>query len=251
MLRVSVAAVHFLSLAIGVSANLVRYHALRDPTDAERLRKLFAADNVSGLVAITWIGSGVWRAFGGLEKGTDYYLGNSFFHAKLGLIGLAFAFEIWPMVAFIRWRSADRRGETIDARRAPLFRKLIVGEMIATALAIVCASAMAQGLGARTTGQGYERVQGIFRARCAACHDAQVRTAGLDLKTDARGALVGVRSTQWPELALVVPAEPGRSLLVQKLRGAQAHGASMPPAGRIPDAELAAIEAWVKAGALP
>ncbi len=250
MLRVVVAAVHFLSLAIGVAANLARYHALSDPTDPARRRQLFTADNVSGLVAITWIGSGVWRAFGGLEKGTGYYLGNPVFHAKLGLIGLAFAFEMWPMVAFIRWRYAERRGDAIDARRAPLFRRLIVGEMIATALAIVCASAMAQGVGARTAGEGYPGVQAIVRARCVSCHGPGLKTAGLDLATDARGALLGARSTQWPELTLVTPGDPARSLLVHKLKGTQQpHGSSMPPTGRLPDAEIAAIERWISGGA--
>lgn len=251
MLRLVVAAVHLLSLAVGVAANLVRYLALRDVGDPEKRRLLFTADNVAGVVSITWIGSGLWRAFGGLEKGSDYYLSNPFFHAKLGFIGVALALEIWPMVAFIRWRYAERRGEAIDASRAPLFRRLLLGEMIVTALALVCASAMAQGFGARAGGEGYAAVQTIVRTRCVSCHGERTRTAGLDLERDPRGALREKRSSQWPELLLVTPGDPDASLLVQKLRGTQAHGASMPLGSRLPEPELGVVEAWVKAGAGP
>jgi putative membrane protein len=251
MLRLVVAAVHFLSLAIGIGTNVARYFALEDPNDPKKRRALFAADNLSGVIAITWIGSGLWRAFGGLEKGTDYYLGNPFFHAKLGLIGLVFAFELWPMVTFIRWRYAERRGETFDTRRVPLLRKLIVAELVGTALVIVCASAMAQGFGARSRGEGYGRVKSVMLARCVSCHGPATRTAGLDLQSEPRAALLHRPSSQWPEAKLVVAGDPDRSLLVQKLRGKQTHGGAMPPAGPLPGAEIEAVEAWVKAGAPP
>lgn len=249
MLRWVLAAVHLLSLAVGVGSNVVRYLALRNPSDPEQHKLLLTADNVGGIVSITWIGSGLWRAFGGLEKGSDYYLSNPFFQAKLGLIGVALLFEIWPMVVFIQWRYAARRGEALDLRRVPLFRKLILGEMVLTVLAIFCASAAAQGLGSRPSGEGYAAVKGVFLARCVSCHGEQTRTAGLSLERDARGSLVERRSSQWPELALVAPGAPDASLLIQKLRGTQQHGTSMPPAGRLPDAELAVVEAWVKGGA--
>lgn len=251
LLRLIIAAIHLLSLALGVSANLARYLALRDPTDPERRKLLFAADNVAGIVSITWIGSGLWRAFGGLEKGTDYYLASSWFQVKLGLIGVALCLEIWPMVTFIRWRYAEKRGEPIDARRAPLFRKLIVGEMVATAGALVCASAMAQGFGAKIGGEGYQAVQSIVRARCVACHSTALSTASLDLSRDPRTALVGRRSSQWPELTLVVAGAPEASLLIHKVRGDGVRGSSMPPGGKLPEDELRLLEAWVRSGALP
>jgi putative membrane protein len=38
------------------------------------LNDVFTADSFWGIAALLWIVTGLWRAFGGLEKGSDYYL---------------------------------------------------------------------------------------------------------------------------------------------------------------------------------
>ena len=65
-----------------------------------------------------WIITGLWRAFGGLEKGSPYYLHSKTFIAKMVLFLLVFIIEIKPMVTLIRWRIRMRKNEAIDLSSA-------------------------------------------------------------------------------------------------------------------------------------
>ena len=49
---------------------------------------------------------------------------------------------------------------------------------------------------------------------------------------------------------VVIPGDAENSLLAQKLQGTQNTGAIMPPAGKLPDAEIQVILDWIAAGAL-
>ncbi len=74
-----VSALHVLALAIGLPSVVFRGRALKGTLDAAGLRRLFAADNAWGLAALLWIGTGLLRAFGGLEKGAQFYLHSRLF----------------------------------------------------------------------------------------------------------------------------------------------------------------------------
>ena len=108
------AAVHLLALGVGLGAVWARGRALRQPLDAAGLRRVFSADSWWGIAALLWIGTGLVRAFGGLEKGSEYYLHNHLFWAKMALLGLILLLELGPMISLIRWRAA--RGTRTDAR---------------------------------------------------------------------------------------------------------------------------------------
>lgn len=149
MIAAIVSAVHLLALAIGLPSVFLRGRALAGPLDAERLRRLFAADNVWGIASALWIATGLWRAFGGLEKGAPFYLNSRLFWTKLGLFGLVFVLEIWPMVTFLRWRRQLRRGLTPDTSRAALFYRLNHVEMALVVVIVFVASLMARGFGQR------------------------------------------------------------------------------------------------------
>ena len=82
----------------------------RAPLDASRLSGVFLADSLWGLAALLWVTTGLWRAFGGLEKGSAFYLGSTAFWIKMTLLGLILVLEVWPMVTLIRWRLARARG---------------------------------------------------------------------------------------------------------------------------------------------
>ena len=112
-----VAALHLLALGIGLGAIWARGRALRGTLDAPGLNRLFYADNWWGVAALLWLATGLFRAFGGLEKGTEYYVNNWLFLTKMGLFLLVVALEIWPMVTFIRWRIRLGRGVGISKRR--------------------------------------------------------------------------------------------------------------------------------------
>jgi putative membrane protein len=149
MISAVVSALHVLALAIGLPAVFLRGRALRGRLDDEGLRRVLAADNVWGLAAGLWIVTGLLRAFGGLEKGTDFYLRSPLFWVKMALFVLILLLEIRPMVTLIRWRVRLGRGETVDARAAAGLYTLNHIELALVVVMIFVASLMARGVGFR------------------------------------------------------------------------------------------------------
>jgi cytochrome c len=90
------------------------------------------------------------------------------------------------------------------------------------------------------------KVQPIFQANCYRCHAGMNHRGGLTLSTKAgivKGGKDGV---------VVVPGDPSASLLVKLIRheGPMADTKAMPPKGKLPDADIAIVERWVRAGAV-
>jgi putative membrane protein len=93
-----------------------------------------------------WISTGLLRAFGGLEKGTQFYLNSQLFWVKMGLLAVILLLEIWPMTTFIRWRIGQGRGAAPDTSRQG---NLLLISRIQLALVITMvfvASLMARGI---------------------------------------------------------------------------------------------------------
>ena len=93
-LRWLLAALHLLGLGVGLGAIYGRSRALRGPLDISGLRRVFVADTWWGVAAGVWIVTGLLRALGGYEKGTDYaprYAGISLLQTILVLLMLAAA----------------------------------------------------------------------------------------------------------------------------------------------------------------
>jgi putative membrane protein len=149
MIAAIVSALHVLALAIGLPSVFFRGRALRGPLDSEGFRRLFAADNMWGIAALLWLVTGLLRAFGGLEKGSQFYLGSALFWTKLGLFALILLLEAWPMATFIRWRIQLRRGQTPDRSRARSLHLLTHIEMAVVIVTVFVASFMARGFGLR------------------------------------------------------------------------------------------------------
>jgi putative membrane protein len=147
MISAVVSALHLLALAIGLPGVVLRGRALAGPLDGPGLRRLFAADTWWGIAALVWIATGLARAFAGLEKGTQFYLGSPLFWVKMALLGAIILLEIWPMITFMRWRLTVSRGGRPDTRRArPLWIVNHVQLLLAVAMVFV-ASFMARGFG--------------------------------------------------------------------------------------------------------
>jgi len=142
-------ALHVLALALGLPSVYLRGRALKGPLDRDGLRRLLAADTVWGIAAALWIATGLLRAFGGLEKGSQFYLQSPLFWTKMALFVTVIILEIWPMVTFIRWRGALRRGETPDTSRARALYLVNHVEMGLVVLIVFVASFMARGFGMR------------------------------------------------------------------------------------------------------
>ena len=153
-LRAALSALHVLALAIGFTGLFVRGLKLRelrkDGGNATVRSTLLRADNAWGVAAILWIVTGLVRAFAGLEKTPDFYLRNGFFWVKMALFALVFALEIRPMVAFIRWRIAKKRGEAavaaaVAASPLDLFVRLNDAEVVLILVIPFVAALMARG----------------------------------------------------------------------------------------------------------
>jgi putative membrane protein len=148
MIAALASSLHLLALAIGLPALFLRGRALKGGRlDADGLRRLLAADNVWGIAAVLWIATGLLRAFGGLEKGTEFYLRSPLFWTKMALFGIVFLLEIRPMVTFIRWRRALRRGLTVDTSGARTLYTLNHIELAIVVVMVFVASLMARGIG--------------------------------------------------------------------------------------------------------
>jgi putative membrane protein len=142
-----VSSLHLLALAMGLPAVFLRGRALKGQLDEDGLRRLLTADTVWGVAAALWVVTGLLRAFGGLEKGTDFYLRSPLFWLKMTLFLAILVLEVRPMTTFIRWRMQLRRGLPVDTAPA---RRLYTLNHIQLALVVVMvlvASMMARGIG--------------------------------------------------------------------------------------------------------
>jgi len=147
MLNWFIASLHLIALGIGLGAISVRASLLRGNLQTEQLPRVFLADTLWGIAALLWISTGLWRAFGGLEKGTEYYLANHAFHAKMGLLVLILMLELWPMITLIRWRIARMRGQSIDLAPTAAMARISMVQAVLVVGMVFAATAMARGLG--------------------------------------------------------------------------------------------------------
>jgi putative membrane protein len=147
-LRWLLASLHLLALGIGLGAVVVRGLALRSRLDGPALRWVFRADAAWGVAALLWIGTGLWRLLGSIEKGTAYYFQNHAFLTKMGLFAIIFALELWPMMTLTAWRRRSARGQVPDTTVAPLLARISFWQAGLIVVMVLLAAAMARGYGA-------------------------------------------------------------------------------------------------------
>ncbi len=89
-------------------------------------------------------------------------------------------------------------------------------------------------------------VQPILQTNCYRCHGGMNHRGGLQLETRA-GMLKGGHDG-----TILVPGNPEQSLLIKLIRheGPANDPMPMPPKGKLSDADIAAVTAWVRAGAV-
>ena len=141
------AALHLLGLGIGLGAVYARSNALRGVLDGPGLRRVFLADTWWAVAAGLWIVTGLVRAFGGFEKGTDYYLQNHLFLTKMGLLLLVLLLEIGPMVRLIVWRRSLAQGVMPDTTSASRYARVSMIQAFLVLLMAAAATGMARGFG--------------------------------------------------------------------------------------------------------
>lgn len=138
---------HLLGLGIGLAAVWARARALRGPLDAAGLRRVFYADGWWGAAGVIWIGTGLVRMIGGLEKGMEYYLQNHVFWGKMTLLLVLIVLEIGPAVTLVRWRRQLAKGAQPDTRLAGRFARISYTQVVLVLLMVLAATAMARGVG--------------------------------------------------------------------------------------------------------
>jgi putative membrane protein len=106
----------------------------------------FACDNLWGIAALVLLVTGGMRAFGGFEKGTDYYLHQPLFHLKMTLFVLILLIELAPMITLVKWRIALARGKVFDTTRAKLYARISHVEALLLVLMVIAATGMARGV---------------------------------------------------------------------------------------------------------
>jgi putative membrane protein len=144
--RFLIAILHILTFGLGTYSCWARARALSTLKNNDGLKDVFMADNLWGLAALLWIGSGLWRAFGGIEKGSEYYLDNTAFLIKMALFVVVFMLEVKPMATLIRWRIRMSRGQTIDLSSAALLSQITYVELALLVPIVLMAGAMARGI---------------------------------------------------------------------------------------------------------
>jgi putative membrane protein len=151
MLRIGLAGLHLLALAIGLMAVVLRGSLLRDAVTVASLRRVFRMDTFFAVAAALWLVTGLWRLFGATEKATAYYFANHVFLLKMALFVAVFALEIGPMTTMMRWRKALRAGAAPDTFvTATAARRIaLIGHIEATLLLVMLFAAvlMARGYG--------------------------------------------------------------------------------------------------------
>ncbi|QJI29989.1 DUF2214 family protein [Pseudomonas sp. ADAK18] len=143
------AAVHLLAFAMALASVLARGKALRGLTNTEpsAVRRVLIADNIWGISALLLLITGALRAFGGYEKGTEYYLHQPLFHLKMTLLLFILLLEIMPMIRLIKWRIALARGASVDLSKTGLFARISHIQALLVVLMVIAATGMARGIG--------------------------------------------------------------------------------------------------------
>ena len=152
-MRIALATLHLLGMAIAVGAIYVRARVMNSLGDIAALKRGLTADTWWGISFLLLLVTGLWRAFGSVEKSSAYYWSHHVFYAKMGLLIAILALEVWPMVTLIRWRIADGRGglPPMESMR-PIGKRIArISDVQAVLLVgiVVAAVMLARGYGTR------------------------------------------------------------------------------------------------------
>ncbi len=145
-LRWLIASLHLVALVLGAAGIFGRARLLRRVHDGTDLSALFLADNVWGAAAFLWLGTGVWRALGGLENGTAYYLNHPLFYAKVSLLAMVALLEIWPAMTLLKWRRDTSRARSAGHRRVERLARICDLQLGIFVVTIFVSTALARGM---------------------------------------------------------------------------------------------------------
>jgi len=136
---------HYLAFMLSFAALTVEVFNLKIDMTLNETKKVIFADVTYGLAAIAILVTGVLRVlyFG---KGTDYYLHNPFFHAKMGVFILLSLLSLYPTYTFLTWIKDVRNGKppTLEFAKVNRLSWLIKSELFCFILLPLLAAIMAR-----------------------------------------------------------------------------------------------------------
>ncbi len=148
MAQAIAAYLHYLSIFVLFALLSIEHLQFKLPLDLPRARQLIVVDMAYGLTAGVVLATGLARViwFG---KGSAYYLGNSLFHAKVGLFVLVALLSILPTFVFLNWRNQLKAGQvpSVSPRQAKLVIMTIRLELLLLLIIPLLAVLMARGYG--------------------------------------------------------------------------------------------------------
>ncbi|MCP4811821.1 MAG: c-type cytochrome, partial [Planctomycetaceae bacterium] len=90
-----------------------------------------------------------------------------------------------------------------------------------------------------------KKVRPVLAARCYACHSNRSKSVKGGLKVDSREGLIAGGDSG----SAIVPGKPQESLFIAAIQFKANADYQMPPKGKLPDHEIAALTEWVRRGA--
>lgn len=140
---------HYLSIFLLFALLSIEHVQFKLPLDLRRARGLIITDVAYGICAGVVLFTGLARVLW-YGKGLDYYLGNSLFHAKVGLFILVGLISALPTFVFVNWRNSLKAGEVpqVSERQGRLVISVIRLELLLLLCIPLLAVLMARGYGA-------------------------------------------------------------------------------------------------------
>ncbi len=144
---------HHLAAFAVVAALCAQLALFTPPLGVAQARRILRIDLLYGLSAMAVLVIGLLRVFL-YERGGDYYFANGFFLLKLALFLAVGLLSIYPTVLFRSWSKGLRQGDApaLTDAQCNRVRQLLKLELIGVAGILLCAAAMADGMGYMTGG---------------------------------------------------------------------------------------------------
>jgi len=136
---------HYLGFMLAFASLTVEAFNLKKEMTLEEAKRVSFADAAYGIAAVIILVTGVLRVlyFG---KGTDYYLSNPFFYAKMGVFVIISLLSLYPTFTFISWIKDLQNDRTprLEIEQVNRLSWLIKGELFGFTLVPLLAAIMAR-----------------------------------------------------------------------------------------------------------
>ena len=136
---------HYLGFMLAFVALTIEISYLKKEMTLDEAKKVIFADAAYGLAATIILATGVLRVlyFG---KGTDYYLSNPFFYAKMSIFIMVSLLSLYPTFTFLSWIKGIRvdMPPSLELTQINRLSWLIKGELFGFILLPLLAAIMAR-----------------------------------------------------------------------------------------------------------